>query len=72
MPASGFYLSEDPDYTILDSLHDSVRFARRCLVPYRGHLCAISTFVDSEGTPMTWHDFGVLEGPGWAGNAVGG
>ncbi len=72
MPASGFYLPEDPGYTILDSLHDSVRFARHCLVPYRDHLCAVSTFVDPEGTPMTWHDFGVLEGPGWAANAVGG
>jgi hypothetical protein len=72
MAPSRFYLPENPQYTILDSLHDSVRFARHCLVPYRDHLCARSTFVDPEGSPMTWHDFGVLEGPGWAANAVGG
>jgi len=72
MPVSRFYLPENPHYTILDSLHDSVCFARHCLVPHRGHLCAVSTFVDPAGTPMTWHDFGVLEGPGWAANAVGG
>jgi len=59
-------------YTILDSLHDSVRFARHCLVPHCGHLCAVATFVDPDGNPVTWHDFGVLEGPGWAANAVGG
>lgn len=72
MLAPRFYLPHDPAYTILDSLHDSVRFARHCLTDYRGHRCAISTFVDPDGAPMLWHDFGPLEGPGWAANAVGG
>ncbi len=36
---SGFYLPEDPSYTILDSVRDSVRFAERTLIPYKGHLC---------------------------------
>ncbi len=72
MASPRFFLSENPQYTILDSLHDSVRFARHCLVKYRGHLCQRATFVDSEGRPVEWHDFGVLEGPGWASNAIGG
>jgi hypothetical protein len=67
-----FYVPENHQYTILDSLHDSVRFARHCLVPYHGHLSASSSFVDPNGTPMLWHSFGPLEGPGWAANAVGG
>ncbi|MGC9396050.1 MAG: hypothetical protein ACP5J4_14500 [Anaerolineae bacterium] len=33
---------------------------------------ATSSFVDPEGEAMLWHDFGPLEGPGWAANAVGG
>ncbi|MCS7060426.1 MAG: hypothetical protein RMN25_04600 [Anaerolineae bacterium] len=72
MTRSAFYLPENPAYTILDSVHDSVRFARRCLIDYRGHRCAASSFVDPDGSPMMWHDFGPLEGPGWAANAVGG
>jgi hypothetical protein len=72
MATQPFYLPADPGYTILDSLHDSVRFARRCLTEYNGHLCATSSFVDPDGTPMLWHDFGPLEGPGWAANAAGG
>ena len=70
---SGFYLPDDPSYTILDSARDSVRFAvERTLVPYKRYLCCKSTFVDKSGNVMTWHDFGNLEGPGWAANAVGG
>ncbi len=70
---SSFYLPEDPSYTILDSARDSVRFAvERTLIPYKGNLCCKSSFVDSEGKVMGWHDFGNLEGPGWAANAVGG
>ena len=38
----------------------------------RGHLVSISSFVDPNGEVMGWHDFGYLEGPGWAANAVGG
>ena len=72
MAVHRFYLPENPAYTILDSLHDSVRFARRCLVPYKERLSACSSFVDLRGTPMEWHEFGLLEGPGWAANAAGG
>lgn len=68
-----FYVPENPRYTILDSAADSVRFTvERCLVPYRGHLAAHSSFVNPEGEAMHWHPFGDLEGPGWAANAVGG
>jgi hypothetical protein len=71
--ASGFYLPDDTSYTILDSVRDSVRFAvERTLVPYKQYLCCKSTFVDKFGNVMAWHDFGNLEGPGWAANAVGG
>jgi len=70
---SGFYLPEDPNYTILDSAEDSVRFTvERTLVEYKGHLACKSSFVDKDGNIMGWHDFGNLEGPGWAANAVGG
>lgn len=69
-----FYLPENPHYTICDSAIDSLRFtAEKTLRPdQHGHLVSISTFVDSEGQVMDWHDFGNLEGPGWASNAVGG
>lgn len=68
-----FYVPENPDYTIFDSVADSLRFTMtRCLTACRGHACATSTFVDPEGEVMVWHDFGLLEGPGWAANAVGG
>ena len=51
----------------------SVRFAEACLEPVaEGRLRARSTFVDPGGAVMHWHDFGDLEGPGWAANAVGG
>jgi hypothetical protein len=69
---TGFYLPENPSYTILDSVRDSVRFAEMTLVPYKGKLCCKSSFVDMDGNIMGWHDFGNLEGPGWAANAVGG
>ena len=68
-----FYLPENPDYTILDSMKDSVRFTiERTLIEYKGHLSSKSSFVDKDGNIMAWHDFGNLEGPGWAANAVGG
>ncbi|HUU15910.1 MAG TPA: DUF2961 domain-containing protein [Sedimentisphaerales bacterium] len=69
---SSFYLPENPSYTIFDSVRDSVRFAEYTLIPYKGHLCSKSSFVDQDGNVMGWHDFGNLEGPGWAVNAVGG
>lgn len=68
-----FYLPEDPEYTILDSARDAVRFAHLCLEPTEtGSWRATSSFVDPSGRPVTWHDFGTLEGPGWAANALGG
>jgi hypothetical protein len=67
-----FYLPENPKYTILDSVKDSVRFAEGTLVPFDGKLACKSSFVDKDGNIMGWHDFGNLEGPGWAANAVGG
>jgi hypothetical protein len=70
--ASAFYLPEDPKYSILDSARDSVRFAEGTLVPFDGRLACKSSFVDQAGRIMDWHDFGNLEGPGWAANAVGG
>ncbi|MBN2315050.1 MAG: DUF2961 domain-containing protein [Sedimentisphaerales bacterium] len=69
---SAFYLPEDPEYAILDSARDSVRFAEGTLVPFDGKLACKSSFVDQAGQIMHWHDFGDLEGPGWAANAVGG
>jgi hypothetical protein len=49
-----------------------VRFAEGTLVPFDGKLACKSSFVDKDGNIMGWHDFGNLEGPGWAANAVGG
>ncbi|MGQ9590375.1 MAG: hypothetical protein ACUVYA_08780 [Planctomycetota bacterium] len=73
-PAGEFYLPENPEYTIVQSVLDSIRFtlAKTLRVDEKGHLVSISTFVDPEGEIMDWHDFGNLEGPGWAANAVGG
>ncbi len=68
----GFFMPENPDYSILDSARDSVRFAEWTLVPFRGKLCSKSSFIDKDGNIMDWHDFGNLEGPGWAANTVGG
>ncbi len=68
-----FYVPEDESYTIFDSMSDSVRFAvERTLTRYKGHLCCKSSFVNPEGEAMEWHEFGCLEGPGWAANALGG
>lgn len=69
-----FYVPENPQYTITDSVLDSIRFTLEKTVrrDQRGDLVSISSFVDPEGKVMGWHDFGNLEGPGWAANAVGG
>ncbi|MBN1508010.1 MAG: hypothetical protein JW955_14255 [Sedimentisphaerales bacterium] len=54
-------------------MKDSVRFTmERTMAEYNGHVCSKSSFVDKDGNIMGWHDFGHLEGPGWAANAVGG
>jgi hypothetical protein len=70
----GFYLPENPRYTIVSSVLDSVRFTLEKTVKSdaKGHLVSISSFVNPEAEIMAWHDFGNLEGPGWAANAVGG
>ncbi|MGC9004222.1 MAG: hypothetical protein ACP5KZ_05930 [bacterium] len=59
---------------LLESAGKSVNFARHCLedCPNCGGRRAISSFVDFLGKPMLWHDFGPLEGPGWAANSLGG
>lgn len=69
-----FYLAENPQYTIADSVLDSLRFTltKTLRVNAQGHRESISSFVNPEGEIMGWHDFGNLEGPGWAANAVGG
>ncbi|MCU0961742.1 MAG: hypothetical protein MUF48_16735 [Pirellulaceae bacterium] len=69
-----FYVAENPHYTIADSVLDSLRFTltKTLREDDRGHLVSISSFVDPDGRIMHWHDFGNLEGPGWAANAVGG
>jgi hypothetical protein len=71
---AAFHLPENPRYTIVDSALDSVRFTltKTLKQDERGHLVSISSFVNPEGEVMGWHDFGHLEGPGWAANAVGG
>jgi hypothetical protein len=73
-PQRTFYVREDPNYTIVDSALDSVRFTltRTLRRDKAGHLVSVSSFVDPAGEVMGWHDFGNLEGPGWAANAVGG
>jgi hypothetical protein len=68
-----FHVPENPNYTIVDSVKDSIRFTttKTLRLDVRGHLVSISSFVNPEGEVMGWHDFGNLEGPGWAANAVG-
>jgi hypothetical protein len=61
-----------PVHDLFISAHASARFALACLEPAGRNLRAKSSFVDPEGQIMHWHDFGDLEGPGWAANAVGG
>jgi len=69
-----FYVAEDPRHTIVQSVLESLRFTltKTLRRDERGHLVSVSSFVDPEGRVMGWHDFGHLEGPGWAANAVGG
>ncbi len=71
-----FYVPESSKYNIVQSAMDSVRFTvEKTLLKCdcgAGHLRSTSSFVDPEAKVMGWHDFGNLEGPGWAANAVGG
>jgi hypothetical protein len=70
----GFYVAENPRYTVVASALDSLRFTldRTLQRDAQGHWVSTSSFVDASGAVMGWHDFGHLEGPGWAANAVGG
>jgi hypothetical protein len=74
LAARPFYVPENPKYTVVGSTLDSIRFTlgKTLKRDDRGHLVSISSFVDPEAQVMGWHDFGNLEGPGWAANAVGG
>ena len=74
LPSRPFYVPADPKYTLADSVADSLRFTltKTLQRDSNGHLVSISSFVNPEGAVMGWHDFGNLEGPGWAANAVGG
>ena len=74
VPREDFDLPANPQYTICDSASDSLRFTadKTLRRDEHGHLASISSFVDSDAHIMGWHDFGNLEGPGWASNAVGG
>jgi hypothetical protein len=54
------------------SANAAASFALTCLEPAGRNLRARSSFVDPDGRAMHWHDFGDLEGPGWAANAIGG
>jgi len=69
-----FYVPENGEFTITDSAVASIGFTltKTLRADDRGHLVSISSFVDPNGEVMGWHDFGNLEGPGWAANAVGG
>ena len=73
-PEPAFYLPENPAYTIVHSVKDAMRFTlgKTLETGACGHLVSRSSFVNPEGDVMGWHDFGNLEGPGWAANAVGG
>jgi hypothetical protein len=67
------YLPDDPDYTLVDSVRDSVRFAHYCLQPgNHGKWHARSSAVDRSGTPIDGHPLARLEGPGLEGSALGG
>ncbi|MCS6830038.1 MAG: hypothetical protein NZ749_05265 [bacterium] len=62
----------DLEGILRQSAEQSVQFALHCLTACDGHLRANSTFVNPQGEPQMWHDFGPLEGPGWASNSLGG
>lgn len=68
-------ISADPETSasLFASAQASTRFALACLEPApTAGLRSRSSFVDPTGQAMHWHDFGDLEGPGWAANALGG
>jgi hypothetical protein len=70
--ASGMASPVTPEI-LYHSANASACFCCSCLEPTAsGFLRARSSFVDPAGRAVHWHDFGDLEGPGWAANAVGG
>ncbi len=58
--------------TLFASARASAHFALACLEPAGKHLRVQGGFVTPNGSVMHWHEFGDLEGPGWAANLVGG
>jgi len=58
--------------TLLASARASVQFALACLEPAGKHLRVRGGFVSPDGLVMHWHEFGDIEGPGWAANLIGG
>jgi hypothetical protein len=71
---NSFYLPTDAGHGLVESVLDSIGFTltKTLKSDEQGHLISLSSFVDPEGKVMAWHDFGNLEGPGWAANAIGG
>ena len=57
-PAPTFYVPENPAYTIVDSVKDSLRFTlgKTLAAGPCGHLVSRSSFVNPEGDVMGWHD----------------
>ncbi|HOW66794.1 MAG TPA: hypothetical protein PK256_16035, partial [Verrucomicrobiota bacterium] len=49
--APGFYIPENPNYTLVNSVEDSLRFTldKTLETDARGHLVSRSSFVDPEG-----------------------
>ena len=70
---SQFYLPENPDYSLLDCVRNSVRFAHYCLTAEDcGRWRSRGSLVDSGGIPIFAKPLGQMEGPGWVGNSLGG
>ena len=71
---NSFYLPANSRYGPVESVLDSIGFTLNKTLKRddQGHLVSLSSFMDPDGQVMGWHDFGNLEGPGWAANAVGG
>lgn len=61
-----------PNDLLFASAQASVNFALSSLEPVNGRLRARSSFLTPNGEIAHWHEFGDLEGPGWAANAIGG
>ena len=55
-PVRAFYLAADPNYTLMASMLDSVRFTftKTLQCDPSGQLVSISSFVDVQGQVMGW------------------